>query len=155
MRETRVWALGGEDPLEKETATHSSILAWTIPWTEEPGRQQSMGSQRVGHNCVTSLSFTMSWPRQISWRKLGIKGSFLGGALAKNLPVSAGDSGDSGLILGSGRSPGVGSTWQWQPAPVFLPGEFHGQRSLVDCNPWGHRVGHDWATEHSTHTHGY
>ena len=76
MRETRVWALGWEDPLEKETATRSSILAWTIPWTEEPGRQQSMGSQRVGHNWVTSLSFTMLWSRQISWRKLDIKGKF-------------------------------------------------------------------------------
>ena len=50
MRETRVRALGWEDPLEKEMATHSSILAWKIPQTEEPGRLQSMGSQRVGHD---------------------------------------------------------------------------------------------------------
>ena len=50
MRETRVRSLGREDPLEKEMATHSSTLAWKIPWTEEPGRLQSMGSQRVGHN---------------------------------------------------------------------------------------------------------
>ena len=50
MQETRVQSLGQEDPLEKEMATHSSILAWEIPWTEEPGRLQSMGSQRVGHN---------------------------------------------------------------------------------------------------------
>ena len=50
MRETRVQSLGREDLLEKETATHSSILAWKIPWTEEPGRIQSMGSQRVGHD---------------------------------------------------------------------------------------------------------
>ena len=50
MRETRVRALGWEDPLEKEMAIHSSILAWKIPWTEEPGRLQSMGSQRVRHN---------------------------------------------------------------------------------------------------------
>ena len=50
MRETRVQSLGQEDPLEKEMATHSSILAWKIPWTEEPGRRQSMGSERVGHN---------------------------------------------------------------------------------------------------------
>ena len=49
-RETRVRSLGQEDPLEKETATHSSTLAWRIPWTEEPGRLQSMGSQRVGHD---------------------------------------------------------------------------------------------------------
>ena len=45
MQETRVWSLGQEDPLEKEMATHPSILAWRIPWTEEPGRPQSMGSQ--------------------------------------------------------------------------------------------------------------
>ena len=50
MLETQVRSLGQEDPLEKEMATHSSILAWKIPWTEEPGRLQSMGSQRVGHD---------------------------------------------------------------------------------------------------------
>ena len=50
MLETLVRALGQEDPLEKEMATHPSTLAWKIPWTEEPGRLQSMGSQRVGHD---------------------------------------------------------------------------------------------------------
>ena len=50
MRETWVRSLGQEDPLEKEMATHSSILAWKIPWTEETGRLQSMGSQRVRHD---------------------------------------------------------------------------------------------------------
>ena len=50
MRETWVQPLGQEDPLEKEMATHSSTLAWKIPWTEEPGRLQSVGLQRVGHN---------------------------------------------------------------------------------------------------------
>ena len=54
VQETWVWSLSGEDPLEKEMATHSSILAWIIPWTEEPGRLQSMGSQRVGHDWVTN-----------------------------------------------------------------------------------------------------
>ena len=49
MRETWVQSLGWEDPLEKEMATLSSILAWIIPWTEEPGKLQSMGSQRVEH----------------------------------------------------------------------------------------------------------
>ena len=48
--ETWVRSLGWEDPLEKEMATHSSILAWKIPWTEEPGRLKSVGSQRVGHD---------------------------------------------------------------------------------------------------------
>ena len=50
MRETQVQSLGREDPLEKEMVTHSSILAWRIPWTEKAGRLQSMGSQRVGHD---------------------------------------------------------------------------------------------------------
>ena len=55
MQETQVQSLGQEDLLEKEMATHSSILAWKIPWTEEPGRLQSMGSQRVRHDWATSL----------------------------------------------------------------------------------------------------
>ena len=50
MQETRVQSLGQEDPLEKEMAIHSSTLAWKIPWTEEPGRLQSMGSLRVRHD---------------------------------------------------------------------------------------------------------
>ena len=49
-REIQVQSLGQEDPLEKEMATHSSTLAWRIPWTEEHGKLQSMGSQRVGHD---------------------------------------------------------------------------------------------------------
>ena len=50
VRETWIQSLGWGDPLEKEMATHSSTLAWKIPWTEEPGRLQSVGSQRVGHD---------------------------------------------------------------------------------------------------------
>ena len=50
MQEMQILSLGQEDPLEEETATHSSILAWKIPWTEEPGRLQSMGLQTVGHD---------------------------------------------------------------------------------------------------------
>ena len=49
-QETQVRSLGPKDPLEKEMATHSSMLAWRIPWTEEPGRVQSMGSQTVGYD---------------------------------------------------------------------------------------------------------
>ena len=48
-----VWSLGREDPLEKEMEAHSSILAWRIPWTEEPGGLQSTGSQRIGHDLGT------------------------------------------------------------------------------------------------------
>ena len=60
MRETWVQSLGWEDLLEKEMATHSSVLAWKVPWTEEPGRLQSMRLQRVGHDWMTSLS-GISW----------------------------------------------------------------------------------------------
>ena len=59
MQETRVWSVGLEDPLEKGMATYSSILAWEIPWTEEPGRLQSMRSQRVRHDWATE--HTCSW----------------------------------------------------------------------------------------------
>ena len=52
---TWVRSLGWEDPLEEERATHSSTLAWKIPWMEEPGGLQSLGSQRVGHDSATSL----------------------------------------------------------------------------------------------------
>ena len=56
---TVVRSLGQEEPLEKGMATHSSILAWRIPWTEEPGGLQSMGSQRVGHNWATFISLCL------------------------------------------------------------------------------------------------
>ena len=59
MRETWVQSLGWEDPLEKGMATHSSILAWRIPWREEPGGLQSMGSQRVRHDWAISFHFSM------------------------------------------------------------------------------------------------
>ena len=77
MRETWVQSLGQEDLLEKEMATHSSILAWKIPWTVEPGRLQSMGPQRVGHDWVASLSLSLQcgrpgfdpWVGKILWRQ--------------------------------------------------------------------------------------
>ena len=62
MQETRVWSLGWEDPLEKEMATHSSSLAWKIPWTEKRGRLQSMGLQRVGHNEPLRFPFLSFFP---------------------------------------------------------------------------------------------
>ena len=58
MKETQVQSLGQEDPLEKEIATHPSTIAWKIPWMEESDRLQSTGSQRVGHDLVTSLSLS-------------------------------------------------------------------------------------------------
>ena len=77
MQETQVWSLGQEDPLEKEMAIHSSILAWEIWWTEEPGGLHSMGSQQVRHNWVTELKRRDRrhgfdpWVRKISWKRKG------------------------------------------------------------------------------------
>ena len=87
MRETRVQSLGQEDPLGKEMAIHSSTIAWNIPWTEEPGRLQSMGSQRVGHDWATSFL------------------TYLRASLVTQLVKNAGD---LGSIPGLGRSPGQG-----------------------------------------------
>ena len=79
MWETRVWSLGREVPLEKGMATHSSILVWRIPRTEEPGRlQYSMGSQRVRHDWVTSLSFLSFYKNR----------GLLGGSVVKNPPAT-------------------------------------------------------------------
>ena len=68
MQKTRVQSLGWDDPLEKGMATHFSVLAWRIPWTEEPGRLQSMGLQKVGHDLVTNthtLNLDVGGPRRI------------------------------------------------------------------------------------------
>ena len=75
MQETQVWPLGQEDPLEKEMAIHSSILAFRIPWTEEPGRLQSMESQRVWHDWMNNTMCSMkAWKRLVKrtrqWNKL-------------------------------------------------------------------------------------
>ena len=67
MQETWVWFLGWEDPLEKEMATHSSILAWRIPWTEEPGRLVC-GVQRVGHDLVTKLLLLLDEGERGEWK---------------------------------------------------------------------------------------
>ena len=65
-QETWVWSLGLEDPLKKGVATHYSILAWRMPWTEEPGGLQSMGSQRVGHDWATNTTTTTVWSLALS-----------------------------------------------------------------------------------------
>ena len=62
MQETWVQFLGQEDPLDKRMAIHSHILAWEIPWTEEPGRLQSIGLQRVGHDLVTTQQQNRDFP---------------------------------------------------------------------------------------------
>ena len=69
MRETRVRSLSWKDPLEKEMATHFSILAWRISWTEDPGWLQSMGSQRVGHDWVTNIFTYIKW----GWSSLKVQ----------------------------------------------------------------------------------
>ena len=74
MRETWVQSLGQEDLLEKGKATHSSTFAWKIPWMEEPGRLQSMGSPRVGHDWATSLHYLHTQTAKAEsclWRQLG------------------------------------------------------------------------------------
>ena len=76
MQETRVWFLGWEDPMEKEMATHCSVVAWKIPGTEEPGGLQSMRSQRAGHDLATR------WQRQhCAQATLRGRGLFLGGEM--------------------------------------------------------------------------
>ena len=98
MQETLVLSLGWEDPLEKELATSSSVLAWEIAWTEEPGGLQAMGSQRVRHNLVTKPpSPAPSW---------GIPG----GSVGEESSCSAGDRGHMGSNPGSGRSLGEGDS---------------------------------------------
>ena len=67
MQETQVQCLSHEEPLEVGMATHSSILAWRLPWTEEPGGLQSLGSQRVGHDFTTRTYTTFSNIHIISW----------------------------------------------------------------------------------------
>ena len=65
MQETWVLSLGREDPLEEEMATHSRILDWEISWTEEPGRVQSMGSQRIGHDWMTNHVRNLWSPQRV------------------------------------------------------------------------------------------
>ena len=110
-----VRSLGQEDLLEKEMATHSSILAWKIPWMVEPGRfliafPGGTSSKESTCQCRRCKRCRFDpWVRKIPWRR------------------------------------------EWQPTPVFLPGESHGQRGLVGYRPWGHKETD--TTERVTHTH--
>ena len=154
-------------------APHSSTLAWKIPWMEEPGRLQSMGSLRVGHDWATSLSlFTFTFHSHaleeemathssvLAWRipgtgepgELPSMGSHRVGHDWSNLAAAA--AADSGAFPGgaSGKeptyqcrrckrhrlNPWIGKIpWRraWPPTPVLLPGESHGQRSLASYSP--------------------
>ena len=91
MQETRVLSLGQEDPLEKDMATHCSILAWRIPWTEEPGGLQHMGLHRVGHvvaQLVKNLpAMWGTWVRALGWEDPLEKGKAThSGILAWRIP---------------------------------------------------------------------
>ena len=95
MQETWVWSLGQEDPLEEEMATHTTILAWEIPWTEEPDGLQFIGLQRGWHNLVTKQ-------QKLFFGIVSVL-VFTGGSDGK---ASAYNAGHPGSIPGSGRSPG-------------------------------------------------
>ena len=121
-------------------APHSSTLAWRIPWTEEPGRLQSMGSLGVGHDCATSLSlFTF------------IIGEGNGNPLQCSCLENPMDRGAwwatvHGVAQSQTRLSDFTFTFhfhhwrrKWQPTPVFLPGESYGRRSLVGYSPWSRK----------------
>ena len=152
MGETWVQSQGREDPMEKGMAIHFSTIAWRIPWTEEPGRLQSMGSQRVGHDWATSLSLSR-W-KWLLKTKLISGGLMSGKAMAPHSSTLAWkiprtEEPGSLKSMGSRRIRHDWATslslftfmhWRrkWQPTPVFLPGESQGQGSLVGCHLWGH-----------------
>ena len=109
LQETWVWSLAWEDPLEKEIATYSSIAAWEIPRTEEPGRLQSMGSQRVSHDWATKPSPSLCDVCVVVMYTCVcniILGTSQVVLVVKNPPANAGDLRDVGSIPGLGRSPG-------------------------------------------------
>ena len=117
MQKAWVRSLGQEDPLGKGMATHSSTLAWRIPWTEEPGGLQSMGLQRLGHDCATNTF------------------GFTSGSDSKE---SACKAGDLGSIPGSGRSPEEGNGNPLQYSCLENP--------MAGYSPWSHRGGHNRAS---------
>ena len=119
MWETWVRSLDQEDPLEKEMATHSSILAWSIPWTGGAWWATVHRSQRVGHDWKNSLSL---W---VLWASLVVQ-------TVKN-PLA---------VQGTWVDPWVGKIpWreEWQSTRVFLPGKLQGQRGLAGYSPCGHK----------------
>ena len=83
-QETQDWSPGWKDPLEKEMATHSSILAWKIPWTEEPGRLQSMGSHRLRHDWMTEYNTVLTLKKEIKCHS--IEGVMSTRLINQNLP---------------------------------------------------------------------
>ena len=113
-------------------STHSSTLAWKIPWTEEPGRLQSMGSRRVRHDWATSVSlFTfMHWRRKWQPTPVFLPGESQGRGSLVGFCLWGHTESDTTEMTSQQQQ-------QQQPTPVFLPGESHGGRSLVGCSPRG------------------
>ena len=106
MRETWVRSLGWADPLEKEMATHSSSLAWKISWMEELDRLQSMGSQRIGHNWVTSLSFPWRIGLQVPMGTLVSEPSPVCPECRQPTPAEGYGGGPRGGAVGTGQTGG-------------------------------------------------
>ena len=148
MQETWVRSLGREDPLEKEMVNHSSILAWRIPWTEKPGRLQSMGSQRVGHDWATSPS-PLYIGKEVCMHiyiYLFIYRASLVAQKVKNLPamqetqvqpLSQEDPLEKGMATHSSI---LACRISWTEDPGGL-------QSMES-----QRVRHDWSTKHTAHT---
>ena len=158
VQKTRVRSLSWEDPLEKEMATHSSIFAWEVSWTEEPGGLQSMGLQRVRHDWATNTYLLIHVAA--SWSNILLIHIYWGPTMclivledteksSRTLSLSREPLYSSKIISGlpwwlSGKesacqcrkprvSPWVGkipSRSNWQRIPVFLPGKSHGPRSV-------------------------
>ena len=163
LQEAWVWSLDWEDPLEKEMATHSSILAWRIPWTEEPGGLESTESQRVGHNLATKQQQqnTLSWvltiviETLISTGETGLTVGLFGGNDAETeTPVLWPPHAKSWLIgkdSDAGRDQGQeekGTTedemagWHHRLdgcESEWTPGVGDGQGGLACCDSWGHK----------------
>ena len=137
MQETRVWSLGWEDPLEEGMATHSSILAWRIPRTEEPGGLQSTGSPRVRHSRAHTHTHTQThvW----LWRAVFL----VSAPRAPGFPhrahgkESVCNAGEPASIPGWGRSPGEGNGNPLQYSCLEIP--LGRERSLVGYSPWGRK----------------
>ena len=114
MQDTQAWSLAQEDPLEKEMATHSSNLAWEIPWTEEPRGLQSLGSHRVRHGWATNNNNEL-FVGKIRWRRVGLPTPvFLGFPSGSAGKESTCNEEDLGLIPRLRRSPGEGTGYTLQ-----------------------------------------
>ena len=155
MQEMQVWSLGREDLLEKEMATHSSVLAWRIPWTEEPGRLQSIGLQRVGHNWATNTfhfwSLLTKYQQLLSYFNSNCDNQKCFQALLSvpwggklSLPIQIENYCSRDFMEYMEAMAAHSSTFAWKIPWMEEPGGLQSMGSL--------RVGHDWATSLSLFT---